>query len=290
MNNQLKTLLLLGALSALLVAIGGAIGGKALPIFLGIALLMNLFGYLFSDSIVLRMSGARVIDESEAPALHGMVRELAERAGLPMPKVAIVAEPVPNAFATGRNPSRAVVAVTEGLLRLCDARELRGVLAHELAHVKNRDTLVATIAAAGAAAITYLASSLQWGILLGGHGRSDEDGEGQSPGGGLLMAFLAPVAATMLQLGISRSREYMADEYAARLTGDPEGLASALLKLQHRGEAMLAAGAPAPQPATASLSIVNPLLGGGLSALFTTHPPIERRVAELRKLAYGYAA
>ncbi|MCU0865806.1 MAG: M48 family metalloprotease [Planctomycetes bacterium] len=290
MNNQLKTLLLLGALSALLVAIGGAIGGKALPIFLVLALAMNLFGYLFSDSIVLRMSGARVIDETEAPALHGMVRELAQRAGLPMPKVAIVAEPVPNAFATGRNPSRAVVAVTEGLLRLCDARELRGVLAHELAHVRNRDTLVATIAAAGAAAISYIGQSLQWGALLGHAPQSDEDGDGQGSGGGLLLAFLAPIAAVMLQMGISRSREFLADEYAAELTGDPEALASALLKLQSYGERMVAGGAPAPAPATASLSIVNPLLGGGLSKLFSTHPPIEARVEALRQLGYRYAA
>lgn len=290
MNNQLKTLLLLGALSVLLVAIGGAIGGKALPIFLVLALAMNLFGYFFSDSIVLRMSGARVLDESEAPALHGMVRELADRAGLPMPKLAIVAEPVPNAFATGRNPSRAVVAVTEGLLRLCDARELRGVLAHELAHVKNRDTLVATIAAAGATAISYIGQTMQWGALLGHSPQSDEDGDGQGTGGGLVLAFLAPVAAVMLQMGISRSREFLADEYAARLTGDPEALASALLKLQGQGERMLAAGAPAPATATASLSIVNPLLGGGLTVLFSTHPPIEARVEALRHLAHGLAA
>lgn len=290
MNNQLKTLLLLGALSALLVAIGGAIGGKALPIFLVLALAMNLFGYLFSDSIVLRMSGARVLDEAEAPALHAMVRELAQRGGLPMPKVAIVAEPVPNAFATGRSPSRAVVAVTEGLLRLCDARELRGVLAHELAHVRNRDTLVATIAAAGATAISYIGQTLQWGVLLGHAPQSDEDGDGQGAGGGLLLAFLAPVAAVMLQMGISRSREFLADEYAAQLTGDPEALASALLKLQGHGERMLAAGAPAPAPATASLSIVNPLLGGGLTRLFSTHPPIAARVDALRQLAHGVAA
>ena len=286
MNNQLKTILLFGALSALLVAIGGAIGGKALPFFLVLALGMNLGAYLFSDSIVLRMSGARVIEESEAPALHAMVRELADRAGLPMPKVAVVADPSPNAFATGRSPSRAVVAVTEGLLRLCDPRELRGVLAHELAHVANRDTLVATVAAAGATAISYLGSMLQWGAMFGSSAQQ-EDGESSGAGGGLLLAILAPIAATMLQMGISRSREYMADEYAAQLTGDPDSLASALHKLQSYGEQLLARGAPAPQPATASLSIVNPLSGSGVFRLFATHPPLEERIARLHAMRAG---
>jgi heat shock protein HtpX len=283
MNNQLKTILLLGALSALLVAIGGAIGGTTTWVFLTIALLMNVGAYLWSDVIVLRMSRARVIDEEQAPALFGMVRELADRAGLPMPKVAVVAEPTPNAFATGRNPKRAVVAVTEGLLRLTDPRELRGVIAHELAHVAHRDTLVATIAAAAATAVTHIAYMLQWGAILGG-GRSDEDGEG-SAAGGLAMALLAPIAATMLQLGISRSREYYADEFAAELTGDPRALANALRKLQGYGQQMIAQGAPAPQPVTASLSIVNPLAGGGLFRLFSTHPPIEDRVARLEAMA-----
>lgn len=283
--NQLKTILFLGAISVLLVAIGGAIGGFWTYFFLAVALLMNLGSYFFSDAIVLRMSRARVLDEQEAPALFGMVRELADRAGLPMPKVAIMADPTPNAFATGRNPSRAVVAVTEGLLRMTNPRELRGVLAHELAHVANRDTLVATIAAAGATAITHIASMLQWGAILGGGSSQNEEGEGNSAGSGLLMAFLAPVAATMLQMGISRSREYMADEFAAKLTGDPEALASALLKLQSYGQQMVAEGAPGPQPVTASLSIVNPLTGGGMFRLFSTHPPIESRVERLREIA-----
>ncbi len=283
MKNQLKTVLLLGALSVLLVALGGAIGGFWTWFFLGIALLLNLGSYLFSDRIVLRMSGARVIDEQQAPALFGMVRDLATRAGLPMPKVAIMADPSPNAFATGRTPARAVVAVTEGLLRLANPRELRGVLAHELAHVANRDTLVATIAAAAAVAIQHVANMLQWGAILGSSNNS-EDGEG-SPAGGLLLAFFAPVIAIMLQMGISRSREYMADEYAAKLTGEPEALASALQKLQAYGEQMLAHGAPAPKPVTASLSIVNPLAGGGMFRLFSTHPPIEARVARLQELA-----
>jgi heat shock protein HtpX len=213
-----------------------------------------------------------------------MVRELADRAGLPMPKVAIMDDPTPNAFATGRNPQRAVVAVTKGLMQLTNPRELRGVLAHELAHVANRDTLVATIAAAGATAITYLAHAVQWGAMFGGGQRSEEEGEGHSAGSGLLFAFLAPIAATMLQMGISRSREYMADEFAARLTGDPEALASALAKLQSYGQQMVAAGAEGPKPVTASLAIVNPFAGGGLFRLFSTHPPIESRIAALQAI------
>jgi heat shock protein HtpX len=282
--NQLKTIVLLGALSALLVAIGGAIGGNATWFFLALALAMNLGAYFFSDAIVLRMSGARVLDEAQAPALFGMVRELAERAGLPMPKVAIMSDPTPNAFATGRTPARAVVAVTEGLLQLADPRELRGVLAHELAHVQNRDTLVATIAGAAAAAITHIANVLQWGALLGA-GRSDDEREGGGGGAALLFAFLAPIAAVMLQMGISRSREYLADESAAELTGDPLALASALAKLQSYGEQMVRGGAPAPQPVTASLSIVNPLAGGGIFRLFSTHPPIDARIERLRAIA-----
>jgi heat shock protein HtpX len=282
--NQLKTIVLLGALSALLVGIGGAIGGAATWFFLALALAMNLGAYFFSDAIVLRMSGARLIDEEQAPALFGMVRELAQRAGLPMPKVAVMPDPTPNAFATGRSPARAAVAVTEGLLRLADARELRGVLAHELAHVQNRDTLVATIAGAAAAAITHIANVLQWGAMFGA-GRSDDERESGSGAGALLLAFVAPIAAMMLQMGISRSREYLADESAAELTGDPLALASALAKLQSYGEQMVQAGAPAPAPVTASLSIVNPLSGGGLFRLLSTHPPIDARIARLREIA-----
>lgn len=283
MKNQLKTIVLLGALSALLVGLGGAIGGAALHLFLGIAIAMNVGALLFSDKIVLRMSGARVLDEHEAPALHAMVEELANAAGIPKPKVALVPDPTPNAFATGRSPARAVVAVTEGLLRLVDGRELRGVLAHELAHVKNRDTLVATVAAAGATAISYIANVMQWSAIFGS-GQS-EDGEGGSAGGGLLLAFTAPIAATMLQLGISRSREYLADEWAAKLTQDPEGLAMALQQLHYAGEAMLQRGAPAPAPATASLAIVNPLSGRGVFRLFATHPPLQDRIARLLAMA-----
>jgi heat shock protein HtpX len=283
MKNQLKTILLLGALSVLLVSLGGAVGGTFLYVMLGIALAMNLGAYLFSDSIVLKMSGARLVTEQEAPALHAMVRDLADRAGLPMPKVAVMADSTPNAFATGRNPGRAVVAVTEGLLRLVDPRELRGVIAHELGHVKNRDTLVATIAAAGATAISYFANTLQWAAIFGGS--QDEEGEGGGAAGGLLMAFIAPIAAIMLQMGISRSREYMADEFAARLTGDPHALASALAKLQRAGESLVHQGVPQPAPVTASLCIVNPLAGMSLFKLFATHPPVEERIRHLLALA-----
>lgn len=284
MKNQLKTILFLGVLSVLLVSVGGALGTFWLYFFLALSLAMNLGAYFYSDVLVLRSTRARVIDASEAPALHAMVADLAQRAGIPMPKVAVVPDPTPNAFATGRSPARAVIAVTEGLLRLADSRELRGVLAHELAHVANRDTLVATIAATGATVISYVANMLQWAFLFGGAGR---DGEGEGAGSGLLLAFLAPIAAVMLQMGISRSREYLADEYAARLTGDPEGLARALQKLQQVGEAMVARGAPQPAPATAGLSVVNPLVGRGMFQLFATHPPIEDRIARLLAMARG---
>jgi len=279
MNNQLKTILLFGALSVLLVGVGGLIGRGALPVFLVIALAMNLGAYFFSDSLVLRMSGARLVEKNEFPALHAMVADLAGRAGIPVPRLAIVADPTPNAFATGRNPQRAVVAVTEGLLRLVDPRELRGVLAHELAHVRNRDTLVASIAAAAATAVAYIGNMLQFAAIFGGS-QGDEE-EGGSTAGGLAAAILAPIGATMLQLGISRSREYLADEWAAQLTGDPEALASALAKLQRTSEAMVAAGADAPAPATASLAIVNPLSGRSVFRWFATHPPIEDRIARL---------
>lgn len=283
MNYRFKTFLFLAALSALLVVIGGRIGGNATWLFVGIALVMNLGAYLFSDAIVLRMSGARVVDEHEAPALYAVVRDLATRADLPMPKVAIVADPTPNAFATGRNPKRAVVAVTEGLLHLVDAHELRGVIAHELGHVANRDTLVASIAASAAAAIGHIGNMLQWGAIMGGGAR---DGEGERGGGLslLVVGMLAPLAAVMMQMGISRSREFLADEFAARLTGDPRALASALQRLQGQGQRLLAAGAPAPAPATLSLSIVNPLAGHSVFRLFATHPPIEARVQRLLEL------
>src|SRR5262245_16495206 len=215
---------------------------------------MNLGAYFFSDRIVLRMHGAHEVSREQAPELHGMVEELAMKAGIPMPRVCVIPDPQPNAFATGRNPAHGVVAVTEGILRVLDRRELRGVIAHELAHVKNRDILVASVAAAAASLITYIAHAVTFGALLGGSHSDDEDGGGA---GGLLLAFVAPIAATLIQLGISRSREYLADETGARLCGEPEALARALLKLE-RGADLVPSHAT---PATAGLFIVNPFAG-----------------------------
>jgi heat shock protein HtpX len=271
-RNQIKTVLLLGALSALVIGIGGAVAPGHLWVFAVLALAMNLGAYFFSDRIVLAMQHAQEIGPSELPEVHEMVAELARRAGIPMPRVYLIPEAQPNAFATGRNPAHAVVAVTEGILGLLSARELRGVLAHEIAHIKNRDVLVSSIAAALASLVTYVAQA--FGFLgLGA--------------GGLLLALVAPIAATLIQLGISRSREYLADETGARLAGDPEALASALLELE-RGAAAIPA---APAPATASLFIVNPFAGGGsLLRLFSTHPSVEDRVARLVGMARGRLA
>jgi len=280
--NQLKTILLLGALSAALIGLGGALGPGYLYGFTALAALLNLGAYFYSDRIVLAMNRAREVSPLEAPALHRTVEELAARAEMPKPRVYVIEDPHANAFATGRNPSRGVVAVTTGILELLSQRELRGVLAHELAHIKNRDILVSSIAAALATAITYLANVLQLSALFGA--AQDESEEG-SPAGSLALAFVAPLAATLVQLGISRSREYLADETGARLSGDPEALASALEKLH-----LKAAFVPGDvQPASASLFIVNPFagMGGALLKLFSTHPPMQERIRRLRELAYG---
>jgi heat shock protein HtpX len=282
MANQLKTVVLLGALSAMLIGIGGALGPGYLYGFTALALLMNLGAYFFSDKLVLRMHRAQPVTPAQAPELHRMVDEVARAAGVPKPRVYVIPEMQPNAFATGRNPEHGVVAVTEGIMQMLDARELKGVLAHEMAHIKNRDILVATVAAGIAGAVTYIANALQFSAFFGG-GQSDDE-EGGSPAGMLLMAFVAPIAATMIQLGISRSREYMADETAARLTGDPEALARALEKLE-RGAQRIPAHV---EPATASLFIVSPLAGGrSLLSLFSTHPPMGERIARLRGMARG---
>ena len=277
MKNQLKTFLLLGALGALVVAIGGLAAPGLLPLFLVLALAMNVGAYWFSDRIVLKLHGAREVSPAEAPELHAMVAELAGRAGIPKPRVCIMPDVQPNAFATGRSPEHGVVAVTEGILRLLTPRELRGVLAHELAHIQNRDILVASVAACMTAVVSYVGNALTFGALLG---RSDEEGEG---GGSLFAALLAPIGATLVQLGISRSREYLADETGARLCGDPDALADALMKLSRGAELVPSAN---PQPATASLFIVSPLAGaGGLASLFSTHPAMEERVRRLRALS-----
>jgi heat shock protein HtpX len=276
--NQLKTILLLGTLSALIVAAGAAIGPGWAWGALALALGINLFAWFFSDRLVLRMSGAREVSREEAPELHRLVEELSTRAGLPKPRVHVIEAPHANAFATGRNAERAAVAVTTGLLQVLSPRELRGVLAHEIAHVKNRDVLVATVAAGLATAVSHLANVFAFSGLLG-----SRDGEEGGPGAsGLLFMLVAPIGATLVQLGISRSREYMADETGASLSGDPLALASALDKLQREAEAAPAAV----EPATASLHIVNPFGAlSGLAGLFSTHPPAEERIRRLRAMA-----
>jgi heat shock protein HtpX len=279
MKNQLKTILLMGALSALLIAIGGALGSGYLYAFTALALIMNLGAYFFSDRIVLAMHRAREVTVAEAPALHRIVEQIARTAEVPKPRVFLIPEAQPNAFATGRNPEHGVVAVTAGIMDLLSERELEGVLAHEMAHIRNRDVLVATVAAGIAAAITYVAHAAQFATMFGGRDDNEEHG---SFVGNLLLIVVAPIAATLIQLGISRSREYLADETAARLTGDPEGLARALEKLH-----TVAQRVPAHvEPATASLFIVSPLTGGrSLLSLFSTHPHIEERVRRLRGIA-----
>ncbi len=279
MTNQLKTIFLLGVLSALLISIGWALGPGYVYGFTALALVMNLGAYFFSDRIVLKLHGAQEVTPEQAPALHRIIEELARQARIPKPRVCIVPDDQPNAFATGRNPKHGVVAVTEGILRLLSERELRGVLAHELAHIKNRDILVSSIAAVIAAAVGYIANALSFAAFFGGHQADEEEGAGA---GGWLMTFIAPLLATLIQLGISRAREYMADETGARISGDPEALARALEKLE-QGVAMIPAATA--QPATASLFIVNPLTGGGrLMSLFSTHPSMEERIRRLRSM------
>lgn len=266
-------------LTLLLVFTGGALGGKSgMMIALVMATVMNFGAYWFSDRMVLAMYHAREVSEREAPGLYGKVRELSIRAGIPMPKVYIIESDTPNAFATGRNPEHAAVAVTTGILRILDRNELMGVLAHELAHVKHRDILIGSIAATFAGAISMLASMAQWGALLGG-GRSDEEGGG-SIIGTFIFSIIASIAATLVQLAISRSREYLADEGGARLVGNPRYLASALHKL-HLGVERAPMHA---NPATAHMFIVNPLRGDGVMRFFSTHPPMEERIRRLMNM------
>ena len=277
--NRLKALILLATLTALVVWAGQLVGGTTgMVLALAFASVMNLGAWWWSDRIVLRMYGAHEISEAAAPELYGIVRALAQRARIPMPRVYIIPEDAPNAFATGRSPQRAAVAVTEGLLHRLDRSEVTGVLAHELAHVQNRDTLVMTVAATLAGAVSMLANLGQWGLLLGG-GRSAEDGdEAPSPAFGLLGVLVAPFAAMLVQMAISRSREFLADEAGARLTRDPRALASALRKIEAWSrEVSLSSGTPA----TAHLFIINPFAGGGLLSLFSTHPSTDARVARL---------
>jgi heat shock protein HtpX len=281
MGNLLKTAVLLAALTSLVVLIGGAIGGQqGMAIAFILAVAMNFGSYWFSDRIVLAMYGAQPIQESQAPDLYRVVRRLTSKAGIPMPRVYLIPSDTPNAFATGRSPEHAAVAVTEAIMRMLDEDELEGVLAHELSHVKNRDTLIMTVAATLAGVITYLAHMAQWAAIFGG-GRRDDDEGGGGALGALLMAILAPIAAMLIQLAISRAREFQADASGAHLAGRPWGLAKALEKLD-----MASKVAPMQAtPATAHLFIVNPLRGGGLLTLFSTHPPIPERIARLRAMA-----
>jgi heat shock protein HtpX len=285
MVNAVKTTLLLGLMTGLFIAIGGLLGGRSGMVFaFAMALVMNFVSYWFSDKIVLRMYGAQPLSEAEAPMVHRIVRNLATRAGIPMPPLYLIPSAQPNAFATGRSPHHAAVAVTEGILRIMNEAELEGVLAHELSHVINRDVLISTVAATIAGAISMLAHVAQWNLLLGG-GRDNEE-RGGNPIALLATIIFAPLAAVLIQMAVSRSREYQADASGAQLTRRPLGLAAALGKLQQATQ-MVPMNA---NPATAHLFIVNPLSGRSLATLFATHPPIEERIARLQAMARGQAA
>ncbi|BBN89348.1 MULTISPECIES: zinc metalloprotease HtpX [Azospira] len=277
--NWFKTTLLMAAIVALFGVIGGAVGGaQGMVIALLLGGAMNVFAYWNSDKMVLRMYNAQQVDEASSPYLYNMVKELAGRAGLPMPRVYIIDEAQPNAFATGRNPENAAVAATTGILQMLSQRELRGVMAHELAHVQHRDILISTISATMAGAISALANIA---MFFGGR---DEEGRPANPLAGILVALLAPLAASLIQMAISRAREFEADRGGAQISGDPLALADALAKIDAyaRGIPMPAAEA---HPETAQMMIMNPLSGGGLAGLFSTHPATEERIARLRQLA-----
>ena len=282
--NSIKTTMLMALLMALMVALGGAFAGHTgMTVMLVIALGMNFFSYWFSDRMVLSMYNAQEVDRQSAPELYGLVEKLAGRAGLPMPRVYIINEDAPNAFATGRNPSNAAVAVTTGLMRALDYNEISGVLGHELAHVKHRDILISTIAATMATVISYAASIAQWAAIFGG-GRSSDDDRGGIIGL-IATAIIAPIAAALIQMAISRSREYSADEGGAEICGNPNYLASALEKIEYYA----VHGAPLAEatPATAHMCIINPLTGRDISfkSLFSTHPDTQERIARLREQA-----
>lgn len=278
--NSIKTTFLLTCLTLLLIAMGGAIGGQTgMIIAFVIAGGMNFFSYWYSDKIVLKMYRAKEVSETDYPNFYNMVRRLSQQAQLPMPKVYIIPSETPNAFATGRNPKNAAVAATEGIMRILSEDELEGVMAHELAHVQNRDTLISTVAATIAGAISMLGNMLQWAAIFGAGNNDEEDGGGLL--GGLAMAIIAPIAAMMIQMAVSRSREFMADAAGAKISGKPLALASALRKLQ-----MSAQTTPMQEatPATSHMFIVNPLSGAAMLKLFSTHPPMEERIARLEAL------
>lgn len=279
MGNQIKTTILLAVLTAFILWIGQVLGGpQGMVIALVLAAAMNFFGYWFSDKIILKMYGARQVTPSQAPEIYSIVQGLAGRAGLPMPKIYVIPQEAPNAFATGRNPEHAVVAVTEGLLRIMDRNEVAGVLAHELAHVKNRDILIGSIAATMAGAIMVLATMARWAAIFGGGRGDDDDGGGAGIIGLVVMSILAPIAAMLIQMAISRSREYLADSTGAAFAGEAEGLASALEKLGAYSKRIPLDA----NPSTAHMFIVNPLSGSGVMSLFSTHPPLQERIARLR--------
>ncbi len=283
MFNLMKTAILMAAITALFMLIGRWMGGQAgMMLALVVALGMNFFSYWFSDKIVLKMYKAREVDDSTAPQFVAMVRELAHNAGIPMPKVYLIDEDAPNAFATGRNPAHAAVAATTGIIRVLSARELRGVMAHELAHVKHRDILISTVSATMAGAIGMLAN---FAMVFGGR---SSDGQRSNPIAGIAVALLAPLAASLIQMAISRAREFEADRGGAEISGDPAALASALDKI-HRFAQGLPMEAAERHPETAQMMIMNPLSAGGLRGLFSTHPPTEQRVAALMNLAQAMA-
>ncbi len=282
MSNILKTFIFLAGLTVLFMLVGRVLGGQhGMLVALVMAAVMNLGAYWFSDKLALKMSGARPVSEQQAPQLHSIVAGLAQKAGIPKPRVYIIPEETPNAFATGRNPSHAAVAVTEGILKILNREELEGVLAHELAHIRNRDILISSIAAVMAGAISYLASMAQWGLLFGGFGGSDDDdGEGGLIGV-IIMMIVAPIAAMLIQMAISRSREFLADATGAKICSCPQSLASALKKLEdwnHRMPMNV-------NPATAQMYIVNPLTASAVAKLFSTHPPIQERINRLMQMA-----
>ncbi len=284
MFNLMKTAILMAAITALFMAIGALIGGQTgMMVALVVALGMNFYSYWFSDKLVLKMYNAQEVDESSAPQFYRTVRELAQRAQLPMPKVYLIEEDAPNAFATGRNPEHAAVAATTGILRVLSEAELRGVMAHELAHVRHRDILISTVSATMAGAISMLAN---FAMFFGGR-----NGEGRStnPIVGLLVMFLAPIAAGLIQMAISRAREFEADRGGAEISGDPRALASALQKIHQYADGAIPLQAAERHPETAQMMIMNPLSAGGLRGLFSTHPSTEERVQRLLAMAPGAA-
>ena len=279
MFNLMKTAILMAAITALFMALGSVLGGRqGMMIALLVALGMNFFSYWFSDKMVLKMYNAQEVDENSAPQFYRMVRELAQRAQLPMPRVYLINEDAPNAFATGRNPQHAAVAATTGILQVLSERELRGVMAHELAHVKHRDILISTVSATMAGAISMLAN---FAMFFGGR---NNEGRPANPVVGILVMLLAPLAASLIQMAISRSREFEADRGGAEISGDPQALASALQKIQRHAQGVPMAAAER-HPETAQMMIMNPLSGGGLRGLFSTHPATEERVERLLAMA-----